>query len=76
MSYSVKADEKCAASDVRRSKQIASCRIHVERVIERIREFRMLDMHSVVDNKYRYILSDIMIIVCGLINMQTRVIEQ
>lgn len=49
------ANENCAATDVRKSKKIASCRIHVERVIGRIREFRMVDIHSTVDNKYRFV---------------------
>ncbi|KAJ8685670.1 hypothetical protein QAD02_021463 [Eretmocerus hayati] len=73
---SVKGDEKSSEEDVRLSRQISSCRIHIERVIERIREFRFLDIHSTVDNHYLPILDDIVVIVCGIINIQGRVLKQ
>ncbi|KAJ8673695.1 hypothetical protein QAD02_004957 [Eretmocerus hayati] len=73
---SVKGDEKSSEEDVRLSRQISSCRIHIERVIERIREFRFLDIHSTVDNHYLPILDDIVVIVCGIMNIQGRVLKQ
>ncbi|KAJ8665812.1 hypothetical protein QAD02_007474 [Eretmocerus hayati] len=72
----VKAGEKCLEEDVRRSKEIASCRIHVERVIERIREFKFLDMNSCSDNKNIYLLDDIVIIAGALVNLQGRMIRK
>ncbi|KAJ8678166.1 hypothetical protein QAD02_013953 [Eretmocerus hayati] len=73
---SVKGDEKCSEGDVRHSRQISSCRIHIERVIERIREFRFLNIHSTVDSHYLSILDDIVVIVCGLVNIQGRISKQ
>ncbi|KAF9801549.1 hypothetical protein SFRURICE_015043, partial [Spodoptera frugiperda] len=49
---------------------IASLRIHVERVIRRLREFYMLKPHACVNLKHVKILDDIVIIACALINLQ------
>ncbi|KAJ8673329.1 hypothetical protein QAD02_004591 [Eretmocerus hayati] len=72
----VKAGEKCSEEHVRRSKEIASCRIHVERVIRRIQEFKFLDMNTCVDNKNIYFLDDIVIIAGALVDLQGRIIKK
>lgn len=61
--------------EARRSKVIASLRIHVERVIRRVREFLILKPHSVVHYKYVPYLDEIVIIACGLINLQDELIK-
>ncbi|GBN71852.1 hypothetical protein AVEN_224915-1 [Araneus ventricosus] len=63
-------------ADVKLSKRIASLRIHVERVIGRLREFRMLAPHSCLDNHLIRYLDYIIIIACGLINMQEHLIKK
>lgn len=57
------------------AKQIAALRIHIERVIGRIREFSFLKPHSCVDNKLLHLLDDAVIASCGLINMQKKLIK-
>lgn len=52
------------------SKRIASLRIHVERVIKRIREFTLLDIHSRINTNLLYLINHIIIIACGICNVQ------
>lgn len=69
--------EQSTQNDVLKSKNIASLRIHVERAIERIRQFRFLDIHrNYVDHNHLGLLDDIVIIAAGSINMQQRLIRQ
>ncbi|KAJ8670847.1 hypothetical protein QAD02_002106 [Eretmocerus hayati] len=73
---SVSKDVKSTKEEVKLTKQVASIRIHVERVISRIRHFEILNIHSRVDN-YLVPHSDSMVrIACGLVNLQTPVIKQ
>ncbi|KAF9791368.1 hypothetical protein SFRURICE_014080 [Spodoptera frugiperda] len=66
---------KLTASEVLQSKVIASLRVHVERVIRRVREFSLLKPHSVVNYKYVSLLDEIVLIVCGLINLRGEIIK-
>ena len=50
--------------------RIASLRIHIERVIRRIREFNILKSHSSIHHELLDVIEDI-IIVDGLINITT-----
>ncbi|KAJ8958363.1 hypothetical protein NQ314_006424 [Rhamnusium bicolor] len=72
---SVSTSEKSTKATVKESKRIAALRIHIERVIRRIREFHMLKMHSCVNHKILYLFDYIVIIVCGLINTQDLIIK-
>ncbi|KAF9424329.1 hypothetical protein HW555_000468, partial [Spodoptera exigua] len=57
------------------SKVIASLRVHIERVIRRVREYTLLKPHSVVNYKYIPYLDEIVLTVCGLINLQGEIIK-
>ncbi|XP_061709644.1 uncharacterized protein LOC133519624 isoform X2 [Cydia pomonella] len=72
---SVFANQKMTKKDVIKTKVIASLRVHVERVIRRLREFHMLKPHSVVNNKHLKYLDDLVIIACGLSNLQNPIIK-
>ncbi|KAI5633996.1 DDE superfamily endonuclease domain-containing protein [Phthorimaea operculella] len=68
-------NSKMSKQDVIRTKQIASLRIHIERVIRRLREFSMLKPHSVVNKKLLKYLDDCVVIACALINLQDSIIK-
>lgn len=72
---SVKANEKSTKQEVRLSKQISSCRILIERVIGRIREYKMVSSHNNEDHSFIAYLDDIVIICCGLCNLQTKMFD-
>ncbi|XP_046404831.1 uncharacterized protein LOC124170176 [Ischnura elegans] len=65
-----------SAEEVIETKKIASLRIHVERVISRVREFEFLKAHSVIDRSLHRYTDEVMEIVCGLINLQQPIIRQ
>ncbi|XP_063623007.1 uncharacterized protein LOC134795105 [Cydia splendana] len=71
------ASAKCRLTklEARKTKQIASLRIHIERVIRRLREFSMLKPHSVVNTNSVKFLDDCVIIACALINLQDSLIR-
>lgn len=62
--------------EVKLSKQIAALRIHVERVINRLREFHMLLPHACVDHNLISIIDHVIIVACGLVNMQDVLIKK
>ncbi|GBO98519.1 hypothetical protein EVAR_111_1 [Eumeta japonica] len=66
---------KLSKSEVRETKQIASLRIHVERVIRRLREFNMLKPHACVNHNLVKVLDDVITIACGLVNIQDSLIK-
>lgn len=66
---------KQSLAETLQSKVIASLRVHVERVIRRIREFSLLKQHSVVNYKYVPYLDEVVVIACGLINLQGEIIK-
>ncbi|XP_022818861.1 uncharacterized protein LOC111362877 [Spodoptera litura] len=72
---SVSAGVKLSKSEVRQTKIIASLRIHVERVIRRLREFHMLKQHTVINTNILRIIDHIIIIACALINLQDSLIK-
>lgn len=71
---SVSTSQKSSAEEVKLSKRIASLRIHIERVIRRVREFAFLKPHSCVNHNLIYLLDSIVIIVCALVNLQEPII--
>lgn len=72
---SVSSNSKLSKQDVTKTKQIASLRIHIERVIRRLREFSMLKPHSVVNKKLLKYLDDCVVIACAMINLQDSLIK-
>lgn len=67
---SVGQGEQLSASKVKEMKIIAGLRIHVERVIRRIRVYKILDMHSCLPLSMIDLIDDIVYIVSGLVNLQ------
>lgn len=72
---SVKSGIKLSKTEARETKQIASLRIHVERVIRRLREFNMLKPHACVNHNFLKVLDNVITIACGLINLQDSLIK-
>lgn len=72
---SVLADEQSTSQEVRTAKRIAALRIHVERVIGRIRDFKILLPHACVDNHHIQRMDSIVIIACALINIQSPIMK-
>lgn len=72
---SVNAGAKLSKTEVRQTKIIASLRIHIERVIRRLREFHMLKQHSVINTNILRVLDHVIIIACALINLQDSLIK-
>lgn len=68
-------DEQLSRDQVRLNKQIASLRVHIERVIRRLREFQMLSAHSRVNNNLWYLMNHIMLIACSIVNIQGPLIK-
>lgn len=67
---SVASRHKLSKKDGLETQQIASLRFHIERVIRRVREFKILTSHSCVNLKMIPYIYHIVIVVCGLINLQ------
>ncbi|KAJ8670104.1 hypothetical protein QAD02_001363 [Eretmocerus hayati] len=72
---SVSTSTKPSKQEVMLTKQIASLRIHVERVIRRVREYKILEPHAGLDLSIMCNIDDILVIVTGLINLQSPVIR-
>lgn len=72
---SVTTGAKLSKSEVKETKQIASLRIHVERVIRRLREFNMLKLHACLNTNFLKVIDDIIVIACSFINLQDSLIK-
>lgn len=72
---SVSSMEKPSKEEVKETKRIAALRIHIERVIRRLREFRMLKPHACINHKSLHLLDYIIIIACGIVNVQNPIIK-
>lgn len=71
----VHSGSKLTKTEVRQTKIIASLRIHIERVIRRLREFHMLKQHSVINHNILRVLNHVIIIACALINLQDSLVK-
>lgn len=69
-SPSVFTTTKPSKEEILKTKKIASLRIHVERVIRQVREYKILKPHSCLDVNVMANIDDIVIIVEALINLQ------
>ena len=72
---SLRSGTKMSKSDVRKTKQVASIRIHIERAIRRVREFYMLKPHSCVHHDTMKYMDHCLIVACGIINLQPALIK-
>lgn len=72
---SISSDEKMSAADCKATKRIASLRIHVERLIRRIREFKFLEPHACIDIHLLGKVDSSVLIAAGLINWQASLIK-
>lgn len=73
---SVSSSVKPTKSEVLETKRIASLRIHIERVIRRLREFEYLKPHAVIDHNFIGHTDQVIEIACALINLQGPIIKQ
>lgn len=71
---SVSTSKASTKEEVIETKRIAALRIHVERVIGRIREFKLTSPHACIDTKVIDMLDDVVIISCGLVNLQSKLV--
>lgn len=67
---------KLSKKEAKETKKIASLRIHIERIIRRIREFAFLKPHSCINSNFLGKLDDVIVIASGLINLQTSLINK
>ncbi|KYN10865.1 hypothetical protein ALC57_16992, partial [Trachymyrmex cornetzi] len=72
---SVSSIHKPTKSEVLETKRIASLRIHIERVIGRLREFDFLKPHAVISHSMLSDTDDIIVIASALINLQSPIIK-
>lgn len=72
---SVSSDAKLSKEEVMATKRIASLRIHIERVIRRVREFNFLRPHSCLHSKLIPLTDHVVNIACGLVNLQDPLIK-
>lgn len=72
---SVNSSTKSTKQEVLTTKRIASLRIHIERVIRRVREYKILKPHSCLDLHVMPHIDSITTIVAGLINLQKPIIK-
>lgn len=68
--------EQMSKDNVLLTKRIASVRIHIERVIKRVRDFKILSPHATVHLDLVPKLDNIIIIACAIINLQQPIIKQ
>ncbi|KAL4703972.1 hypothetical protein ACJJTC_000358 [Scirpophaga incertulas] len=73
---SVQTGKKLSKEEVKQTKQIASLRIHIERLIRRLREYSMLKPHACINNYLIGKLDDIVVTACGLVNLQKPLINK
>lgn len=72
---SVSKTQSSSKDEVKESKRIAALRIHVERVISRLREYKMLLPHARIDHNLIYLMDEVLEVACGIINMQNVLIK-
>ncbi|KAG5865605.1 hypothetical protein JTB14_019348 [Gonioctena quinquepunctata] len=63
---SVLSGQKSFKEEVKEAKRIASLRIHIERVISRVREFAILQPHATINLNLVKYLDLIVQIICGI----------
>ena len=69
-----KGKKQLPAKEVDESRKLANVRIHVERVIGRIKKFKIL--YSIIPISQVDLLNDIMVVISGLVNLNSSVITK
>jgi hypothetical protein len=72
---SVKTGVKSTKAQVLLGRKVAGLRIHVERAIRRVREFKYLAPHACTDTHLIDTVDDAVNLVCGLVNLQGSLIK-
>uniref|UniRef100_A0A0A9XL84 LL-diaminopimelate aminotransferase n=1 Tax=Lygus hesperus TaxID=30085 RepID=A0A0A9XL84_LYGHE len=72
---SVSANIKPTKAEIRETKRIAATRIHIERVISRIREFRFLGPHARIHSNLVQLVDHCIVIAAGIVNLQEPIIN-
>ena len=72
---SVEANTKQTKEQILFGRKVAGTRIHVERAIRRVREFKYLAPHACVNIRAVHTLDYAVRAVCGLVNMQSALIK-
>jgi hypothetical protein len=68
---SVTKGKQLSKEDVLTGRKIAGVRIHVERAIRRLREFKFLSPTACIHNSMIHCVDDAFSLVCGLVNLQS-----
>ena len=68
-----KGKSQLSGSEVDMSRQLSNVRIHVERVIGRIKKFRILQ--SIIPITLVDLIDDIMVTICGAVNLNQSVVS-
>lgn len=67
---SVSEGQKLSKPEVKKNREIAALRVHIERVIRRLREFKMLAPHACLHHSFWPLLDNIVVIACSIVNVQ------
>jgi len=69
----VRNKEQLNEEDCEYSREISSARVHIERVMERLKNFRIL--HGEVQWNYLSVMDDVMITIAGIVNLSPRILN-
>ncbi|XP_063890192.1 uncharacterized protein LOC135116700 [Helicoverpa armigera] len=72
---SVGSKSKLTKAEAHKTKEVASLRIHIERVIRRLREFSLLKPHSVINTNLLKVIDECVLVACALVNIQDSLIK-
>nr|XP_049692068.1 uncharacterized protein LOC126053600 isoform X2 [Helicoverpa armigera] len=67
---SVGSESKLTKTETCTTKEVASLRMHMERVNRRLREFSLFKPHCVIDTNLYKVIDECVIIACALVNIQ------
>lgn len=67
---SVGSKSKLTKAEAHKTKEVASLRIHIERVIRSLREFSLLKPHCVINTNLLKVIDECVVVACALVNIQ------